>query len=664
MATSGSKTIAVTSWNDLVFSWSVTGQSIANNTSTISWSLKLVAGSSGRISSDVYKNCSVVVNGTTYTGKALINISSNTTRTLLTGTTVIKHNDDGTKTFNYSFSQEFAIYFSDTYIGTKTGSGTGTLDTIRRLSTMAITSGLLGSPQTITVTRYDTSFVHTIAYKCGSTRGNIVTNSTATSISFTPPISLAGNNTTGTKVSVTYTITTSKSNVSYGSTSVTVEYTMPLSVAPTCSISVSDLPGWKGTYGAYIKGLSVLEVTVNATPSYGAAITSYSTTANGSTYTAASFTTDVLKASGTQVITAKVKDARGRTGTANVSLTVLDYTPPSIAKLTVHRCNADGTENNQGEYVKATFTATVTSLNNKNTAMYILRYKKATETTYTSVTLTDLENVYAVTDSTYIFAAAADSSYDVELVAADNHDAATRSTSASTAFTLIHFRADGTGVAFGKLSENKNLVDFGLQVRHSGGILNEVLEKYNDLNQVVIPNTYASVNKTTGFYANCPVSSGTFVLEVMSAGAEGQLYQRLTTTFKDGAHQVYCRHYYQGTWGSWILERSDTGWLDLTLQSGISYGSEMGYLKGRLKDGVLYIKGDVKGITANWKYFALLPASLTNGLASANRFTGLYNLSYLCGFNLTSGGQLYVTSNSASSWDATKDVHVNVAICI
>lgn len=475
MATSGSKTVAVTSWNDLVFSWSVTSQSIENNTSTISWSLKLVAGSSGRISSDVYKNCSVVVNGTTYTGKALINISNNATRTLLTGTTVIKHNDDGTKTFNYSFSQEFAIYFSDTYIGTKTGSGTGTLDTIRRLSTMTITSGLLGSSQTITVTRYDTSFVHTIAYKCGSTRGNIVTNSTATSISFTPPLSLAGNNTTGTKVSVTYTITTSKSGTSYGSTSVTVEHAMPVTVAPSCSVSVSDLPGWQGTYGAYIKGLSKLNVTVNVTPSYGASITSYSTTANGATYTGASFTTDVLKTAGSLTVTAKVKDTRGRTGTGNATLTVLDYTQPTIKKLTVHRCNSDGTENNRGEYVKATFSATVTNLNNKNPAIYTLRYKKTSETAYTSVALTNLANVYAVTDSSYIFKAAADSSYDVELTAADNHGTATRSTSSSTAFTLLHFNGDGTGLGVGKLSEESGLLDVGLDARLGGNVRGNVI---------------------------------------------------------------------------------------------------------------------------------------------------------------------------------------------
>lgn len=663
MATSGSKTIAVTSWNDLVFSWSVTSQSTANNTSTVAWTLKLVAGSSGRISSSVYKACSVTVNGTTYTGKALIDIANNSTKTLLTGTTVIKHNDDGTKTFSYSFSQEFAIYFSDTYIGTKTGSSTGTLDTIRRLSTMSITGGLLGSSHTIAVTRYDSNFTHTISYKCGSVTGNVCTKSTQTSISFTPPISLASTNTTGTTVSVTYTISTESGNTSYGTTSVTVTHTMPVSVKPSCSVSVSDAAGHYATYGAYVKGLSKFAVTVTATPSYGAAITSYSTTANGATYTAASFTTAVLKASGSLSVSATVKDARGRTGTGTASLTVLDYVAPSITKLTVHRCDADGTENEQGEYVKATFSAAVTNLNSKNPATYTLKYKKTSDTTFTSIALTDLANVYVVTDNTYIFKAAADRSYDVELTVSDNHGTATRSTSASTAFTLIHFGADGRSLSFGKLCEIAGAADFGLLMKFTGGIINEVLEKYNDLNEVIIPNTYASVNKTSGFYANCPVSSGTFVLEVMSAGAEGQIYQRLTTTFKDGAHQVYERHYYQGSWGSWVNTYSDTGWIDMTLLTGVTVGTELGFLRHRVKNGVLYIKGDVRGVSANWK--AIATHNNIKKMASSTRLPAIYNVSNFCGIFINHQiGQLYVTTNSTGSWDSTANITIDIAIHI
>jgi hypothetical protein len=151
----------------------------------------------------------------------------------------------------------------------------------------------------------------------------------------------------------------------------------------------------------------------------------------------------------------------------------------------------------------------------------------------------------------------------------------------------------------------------------------------------------------------------------MSAGAEGQLFQRLTTPFKEGAHQVYCRHYYQGAWGSWILERSDTGWVDLTLKSGISVGTEMRYLKGRLKDGVLYVKGDVRGIGANWTNFASLPAALQAAIPSvARRFAGIYNLSHFAGLVLLATGTLSITGNTAGTWDSTANISINTAICI
>ena len=112
MATSGSKSITVTSWDTLRFSWSETSQSTANNTTTISWKMELIAGSSGRISSTASKSWSVTVNGTKYSGTNTIGISNNATKTLASGSTTIAHNSDGTKTFSYSFTQEIAITFS------------------------------------------------------------------------------------------------------------------------------------------------------------------------------------------------------------------------------------------------------------------------------------------------------------------------------------------------------------------------------------------------------------------------------------------------------------------------------------------------------------------------------------------------------------------------
>lgn len=129
---SGSKSLTITSWDTLKFSWWENSQSIANNSTVVGWKMELVAGSSGRISSTVSKVWAVTVNGTQYEGSNTVGISNNSTKTLASGTTTIYHGSDGTKTFSYSFAQQFGITFSGTYIGTKSSSGSGTLTTIPR----------------------------------------------------------------------------------------------------------------------------------------------------------------------------------------------------------------------------------------------------------------------------------------------------------------------------------------------------------------------------------------------------------------------------------------------------------------------------------------------------------------------------------------------------
>lgn len=141
MATSGftdvvaTKTSSGKTADTLRFSWTRTGYSIADNTSTIYWELKLIAGTYGAISSSAAKSWSVNVNGTPYSGTNTVGISANTTKVLASGTTTISHNSDGNKTFSYSFSQYFGISFNGS-IGTVSGSGSGTLDNIPRKATV------------------------------------------------------------------------------------------------------------------------------------------------------------------------------------------------------------------------------------------------------------------------------------------------------------------------------------------------------------------------------------------------------------------------------------------------------------------------------------------------------------------------------------------------
>lgn len=551
MASSGSTSVTVTSWDTLKFSWSIVKQDVTNNTSTVSWKLELIAGSSGHISSSTPKSWSATVNGTKYSGKNHIGISNNSTKTLANGSTVIKHDSDGTKAFSYSFSQAFDIAFSGSNIGTKSGSGSGILNTIPRASSLSVSNGTLGTTQTLTINEYSSVFTHTITYKCGSATGTIVEKTSSTSISFTPPLSLASQNGSGTSVNITLILTTYNGSTSIGTYTKNVLCSIPSSVKPLCSISVSDATGNLGIYGAYIQGVSKFAISISATQAYGSSISKYNVTANGTKYSSANVTTGIVKSSGTLTITAKVTDKRGRVGTASVNVSVLAYNAPQITKLHVNRSNADGTENDRGDYTKVIFSYAVTSLDNKNASTCVLKYKKTSETTWTEVTQLSLDNMYDVTDASYIFQADNSSSYDVAIFVTDAFNESYRSTRVSTGFTIMHWLANGLGMGIGKVAEIAGVLDIGFKTRFSGGLLHPILPDGTDLDTVTTPNTYIGKNIASAAYLKAPFTSGTFILEVTESGPEGQLRQTINVCNKERIEK-WVRFYYSDSWGRWI----------------------------------------------------------------------------------------------------------------
>lgn len=521
-------------------------QSIANNTSNVT--VKVNASWTYGSFNKLGKSGWLTIDGTKYTFTSSFNTGQSTsgTQTLFTKTVDVTHNSNGAKTLTCS-----ASYTTGVSSGTITASASKVLTTIPRKSSLSASNGTLGTAQTLTVSRMSSSFTHTITYSCGSASGTVCSKSSSTSISWTPPLSLASQNTTGTSVSIKFTITTYNGSTSVGSNTKSISCTIPSSVKPSCTVTVTDSTEYSATYGNPVKGLSKFKVVVTPTTSYGSPIASYRTTANGTTYTESTFTTGILISSGTLTVTANVTDKRGRSGSASVSKTVIEYSKPAIINLSVLRCNSDGAANDQGEYVKVSFKTLVTSLNNLNTASYTLKYKRSDAEEYTVVSLDKYKGVYSVTDGVYIFAADSGSSYDIEFSVTDAHYTTARATTASTGFVLMHFNNAGNAMGIGKTAEVQNALDVGMQTRFYGGILHPILEPETDLNEVRVPNTYVGANLSHYNYSNCPLSSGTFTLTVEGAGEDGQLKQRLTRCSKEEG-RTWERWYYQAAWGNWV----------------------------------------------------------------------------------------------------------------
>ena len=468
MAKSGSFYKTFSTGYRLLLEWSESNVDIANNQSDITVTAKLVSiSSSYNINSTASKNISLTINGTKYSSTCTVGLSGGSTKTLMTKTVSnINHSSDGSKSISISCTLGIAVTLSGTYVSSVSASGTATMTKIARASSLSASNGTLGTEQTISVTRQSSSFTHTITYTCGSASGTIVSKSSSTSIAWTPPLSLAQQNKTGTSVTVKLTLTTYNGDSKVGSSATkTITCSIPSSVKPTVSISVSDPNGYASTYGGYVKGKSKVKVAITASGSQGSTIKSYSTSANGSTYTGSTVTTDVVKSTGTLTIKTTVTDSRGRTASATKTITALAYSDPKISSVTVYRSDSSGNSNKSGAYLTVKFTADVTSLSSKNTSKYVVKYKKVSASSYTSATLSSYANNYSPSDAKYTFAADTDSSYNVVLTVTDAFKSTSKAVTGSSTSMLWSILQKGKGIAFGKVAEFTDIFEVAFQSR-------------------------------------------------------------------------------------------------------------------------------------------------------------------------------------------------------
>lgn len=431
-------------------------QSIANNTSNITVSV-IAYWTSGSWNGTA-KPGTLAIDGTTYDFSSSFNTGHSTTgsQTIYTKTVDVSHSTDGTKTVACS-----ASFITGVSSGTVYTSASKTLTTIPRKSSLTVSNGTLGTELTLTINRHSSTFSHRIKYSCGTESEYLTTDAIdGTSVTWTPPISLAAQNTSSTAVSIAFTLYTYDENgVELGTDTAAITCAIPSSVVPTVSIAATDASGYLATYDGYIQNLSKISVTITAAGVYGSTIKAYNTSADGKTYTTSSFTTDPISGSGELTITATVSDTRGRTATASTTITVIAYSAPKITAIDIYRSGASGTATSNGAYLTVKFSGSVTSINSKNTAKYVVQYKKANDASYTSEELADYANAYSVIDGMYTFAADTSSTYDIIFTATDAFNSAQRSGSGGTVSKLFSFLSKGLGIAFGKVAEKNKTVE-------------------------------------------------------------------------------------------------------------------------------------------------------------------------------------------------------------
>lgn len=530
------------------------------------------------------------INGTQTSRGGACQVSGSAWQLVHSQTTRVYHNDDGSKTITISAGGGI----TDTTFQMGSNSLSLTLDKIARKSSLSASNGTLGTAQTLTITKQNASYTDTITYKCGSASGTIVSKTTNKSVSWTPPIDLAKQNTKGTTVSITLTIETFNGSTSLGKNTKTITCSIPASVKPTVSISLKDMMGYLSKYGAYAQGKSVLSGTLSASGSYGSSITAYSTSVDGKTFTGSTFTVNPIANSGTLTVSVTVTDSRGRKGTASVNISVLAYASPKLTNVSAKRCDSDGTSNSSGEYLKVSFTGTITALNSKNSATYKVQYKKTSESSYTTVTLTDYTGKYSASGS-YIFSADKSSSYDIIVTATDDFRSTTKQIVGSSVSKVFSILAKGLGFAFGKVAEIENALEVAwdvycnkkLYLQKEDGeylevgetLLTElagikgVLASGTDLDNVTAPGFYLLSGSYS--YSNLPSGMNFGTLEVVRPNRNNMnfLVQRISTS-----SILVQRFYSNSKWYTWshIIASEDLANNLTTTASGFALDARQG----------------------------------------------------------------------------------------
>lgn len=497
----------------------------------------------------------------------------------VTGSATIAHSaTDGTATatialvgngYNYFKCMTSAYYNWFDYASSATQSVT--LTTISRASTMAAPNGTLGQSQTLEISSSSAAFKHTIAWSCGSQSGSISAAAGVSSVAFTPPMALASENTTGTKVRINYTLTTLSGSTTIGTSTAQADYTIPSSIKPSVSSGWATVSpyntGASSGLSIYLQGYSQARVSfdsskVNISGLYGATIASYKIVFNGSEDTASPYLTPVLKTAGSQTVTAYVYDTRGRYASANLTFTVTAYSSPSLSGVEIYRSTSGGSAADDGTYirVKATVNGGVSPLTMS------VKYKLTTAGSYGAAeSLTS--GTAKVIGGGAILAA---NSYNVQITATDGVGNSTSYTgTVPGAFVTYNFREGGNGLGLGTYSEGANLLNTTWDIkttRYIGyrAISREDIPSNAGLNDYWRSGQYrATSNSVAATIGNCPVKIA-FKLDVYSGTGSDKLvdtpstYMYITQRLEDHYGRIYVRTGETGSgttfvWDAWQM---------------------------------------------------------------------------------------------------------------
>lgn len=563
MATSGTatKTFSKSGYFRLRAVWKENSQNVGGNSSNVTVTLYLDSISGyGSISDATNSGTSITINGNTYSWSTTSSVGANGTKTLGSHTVNIPHNSDGTKTFSFSAVHNVDITWSGSYIGTVTVSGTGTLDTIARKSTVSLNKAStdIGTQVRITIGRASTAFTHTLTYDWGGNIGTIASKINYSQHDWTVPTSFYSILKNATSGWGTIHVETFNGSTSLGKNSVKLTTTVPSNIVPSIgsitAVEANTAITSKVAMGTniFIQGMSYVTFTMGSVSAgTGATISTYRFNFdNWDQYGGTAKTFKNPTGTGTKTVTAYVTDSRGRTASRTLNVTLVAYSAPTISSVTAVR--SDG---GIGTRVAVTRKGTISSLSSKNkyTTMIQSGPKGGAMTTDTASTSTGAAGATAINLTNTLAATfAITNSYTITVTVSDLFNTASSVAIISTASALMDLGL--TGVGFGKIHEGQAAVEVtgGVIIDH---YMPQKVPANGNLNNYTTPGFYYNnTDADTATILNTPTNNA-FSLEVFRHAGHRQVFR----VYLKDTPLTYERNLYGGIWGRWILTSGNVG---------------------------------------------------------------------------------------------------------
>lgn len=405
-----------------------------------------------------------------------VTIGGSGTKTLATVTNIkIPHDSNGSKHFDFSFSQELKVTLSGSYVGSVSASGGIDCDVIPRATKPYCTPGTVkfGESVTIKTPRASSDFGHVITYSFYDKTEQIADNQWNDEFKWTVPTSLINKMSNTSQAYICFRVDTySRSGKFIGSNYCTLDVVLPSGYGPTVTgiTYTNEDTAIAKRFGAstIIQGASKVKCNVSATAKNGATITYYNNEIDGQLIPGPNsfFTTQPLKSSGTVVLKSTVTDSRGQKATLSKNISVTEWHSPTVKNVSAQRWNVTSNKaDDEGTAVKITYSFSIAPVNSKNDKNVMIQYKNGE----TWTTLATYTNSYSGENKVYISSAgkfSTDNAYSFRVLVKDyfTTDGVAAYAAIAPSFKLLDFSADGRGIGVGCKAESGKLkVDMPLE---------------------------------------------------------------------------------------------------------------------------------------------------------------------------------------------------------